>query len=230
MTDTAHSNHIECIQKIIRGRASVRAFRPDPVPDHIIREIFELAQWSPSNCNTQPWTVYVLGGAIRKRLTDTLIAAAVDGHKPDIPYNLHFYPSHFKKRQLDHVICQYKALGISREDKTARLEWMRANLSSFGAPHVALLYMPRFGNAREAGDIGIYAQTLMLALSAYGLGSCAQTMLGLFAVPIREMLNIPNDLKLMFGIAFGYEDKTSTASRLTQSRAPLDISVKMLGC
>ena len=44
---------IECIVT----RASVRKFRPDPVPDEEIREIVRAAQWTPSYKNSQLWQV-----------------------------------------------------------------------------------------------------------------------------------------------------------------------------
>ena len=39
----------------VKGRRSIRRFKPDPVPDTLIREILERALWSPSWANTQPW-------------------------------------------------------------------------------------------------------------------------------------------------------------------------------
>lgn len=40
----------------------------------------------------------------------------------------------------------------------------------YGAPHVALLFMPSFGdNVRVGGDMGIYGQTFWLSLTAHCL-------------------------------------------------------------
>ena len=39
----------------VRSRRSVRGYLPDPVPAALLQQIFELAQWAPSNCNVQPW-------------------------------------------------------------------------------------------------------------------------------------------------------------------------------
>ena len=46
----------------IRQRRSVRGFLPDEVPREVLREVFELAQWTPSNCNVQPWIPHVVSG------------------------------------------------------------------------------------------------------------------------------------------------------------------------
>lgn len=86
--------------------------------------------------------------------------------------------------------------------------------------------MPAPFDTREAADIGMYAQTLMLALTARGIASCAQGALGLFPEIIREQLGIPQNYKLLFGISFGYEDRSVKANEARVGRAPLDDSVR----
>ena len=46
----------------VKRRISARAFRPDPVPGEVLREILELAHQAPSGGNLQPWRVYALTG------------------------------------------------------------------------------------------------------------------------------------------------------------------------
>ena len=46
----------------IKGRRSIRKFKPQNVPKTVITEILEEARWSPSWGNTQPWDLYVLTG------------------------------------------------------------------------------------------------------------------------------------------------------------------------
>ena len=42
-------------EDVVRGRRSIRGFKPDPVPQKILEEVIELATRSPSSMNTQPW-------------------------------------------------------------------------------------------------------------------------------------------------------------------------------
>ncbi len=42
---------IDCI----KNRMSIRGFKADPVPQNVLKEVIETAQWSPSYKNTQPW-------------------------------------------------------------------------------------------------------------------------------------------------------------------------------
>ncbi len=38
----------EALFSLIRGRRSIRRFKPDPVPEDTIRRVIEVACWSPS--------------------------------------------------------------------------------------------------------------------------------------------------------------------------------------
>ena len=49
---------------IINQRKSVRTFLSKPVPKSILSDVFELSLRAPSNCNTQPWQVYVSSGNV----------------------------------------------------------------------------------------------------------------------------------------------------------------------
>ena len=56
------------LSEAIRQRRSVRGYLATPVPEATLQAVFELAQWAPSNCNVQPWQVYVASGATRDQL------------------------------------------------------------------------------------------------------------------------------------------------------------------
>lgn len=47
------------VHELIRERWSPRAFADKPVPQDVLRSIFEAARWAPSSNNEQPWTYFV---------------------------------------------------------------------------------------------------------------------------------------------------------------------------
>jgi nitroreductase len=207
---------------VVHNRRSVRAFLDRPVPQALIEQIFTLAQQAPSNCNTQPWQTWVVSGAKRDRLAARIKECAARNELSlDIPYLSQHYSEQHKARMYDAAAQLYGALGIARGDKAARQQAFARNFDFFGAPHVALLFLPAWANEREAGDTGMYAQTLMLALTAHGLASCPQTALGMFSNPIKEELGIGAELKLFFGISFGYEDAQQPINNCRVGRAEL---------
>lgn len=58
--------------RTMRRVRSVRSFRPDPVSEEALTEILEVARWTGSGSNHQPWTFVV----VRERATLSAIAAA----------------------------------------------------------------------------------------------------------------------------------------------------------
>lgn len=49
------------LETAIRSRRTHKAFAPDPVPDDVLDELFELARWVPNHRLTNPWRFRVLG-------------------------------------------------------------------------------------------------------------------------------------------------------------------------
>src|SRR5216684_2118216 len=47
------------VHELIRERWSPRAFADRPVPQNVLRSIFEAARWAPSSSNEQPWAYLV---------------------------------------------------------------------------------------------------------------------------------------------------------------------------
>lgn len=218
---------IKNFHDVIRARHSVRSFLPKPVPEPVLRSVLEDAQHSPSNCNTQPWEIHIVSGAKRDALSRALLAADEQGRlTPDFSFSTSDFHGVYKERSSAQGAAYYQALGISREAYDERRTASLRNLEFFNAPHAALLFMPVMGdNVRVAGDIGMYAQTLLLSLTAHGLGGIPQTMLGFYADTIREVLGIDPSLKMLFGISFGYPDESSPANSYRIAKAPIEESV-----
>ena len=95
------------------------------------------------------------------------------------------------------------------------------NLEFFDAPHVVFIFMPEWCDIREACDVGMYAQNLMLTMQAHGIASCPQTILGYDADSVRQELGIDSTMKLLFGISFGYEDPALPENQILPERAEL---------
>lgn len=212
--------------EIVESRRSVRAFTPQVASDALLEEIFTQAQRAPSNCNTQPWFTAVVTGERCRALAAKVATAMSQGQMSmDFPYS-GIYEGVYKERQRDAANQLYSAQNIAREDKVRRNEAFMSNFDFFGAPHVAFLFLPEEFGLREAADLGMYAQTLMLSLTAHGLASCPQTALSFMADLVRAELDIPATNKLLFGISFGYEDTAHPANACRVERAPLELATK----
>jgi hypothetical protein len=205
--------------EIVTARRSLRAFLPEPADQATLDSIFRIAQRAPSNCNTQPWMTHVVSGAKLERLRSEMPDRFMSGDfTMDFPYD-GVYEGVYKERQHAAAQALYDACAIKREEKDKRhLQFMR-NFTFFDAPHVAFLFLPEPFGLREAADLGMYAQTLMLAFTAHGMGSCPQTALSFQADYVREQLAVDASNKLIFGISFGYPAVDDPANQCVTDRA-----------
>ena len=214
------ANPTQVFLDVVSRRRSMRDFKSDPVPREIIESVFGAAQRAPSNCNTQPWFVHVVTGETLEQLRQDLPAKFAAGEIAlDFPYDGQ-YEGVYKERQYASATALYDSLGIARDQKAERNAWFMRNFSFFDAPAVAFFTLPTGFGLREACDLGMFAQTVMLGLTAHGLGSCPQTALAFLANVIRPALSLGDHEQLMFGMSFGYPTDTAV-NEVTTERASL---------
>ena len=213
--------------ELLQQRYSVRAFTKEPVSEDVLQEVFSLAQQSPSNCNVQPWQTYVVSGAQKDALKNALVNTVMKQQPPNPEFNWKVgYEGKHRERQFGSANALYSAMDIAREDKMKRNMAMLRNWAFFDAPHAAFFAMDKYLDIMGAVDIGIYAQTLAMLLQERGIACCMQGALGQFPEPVKEMLNIPEEQGILFGMSFGYEDKTAAANTARTERSELSEAVQ----
>ena len=80
------------------------------------------------------------------------------------------------------------------------------NFDFFGAPLAGIVSMHRDLGPADAVSVGMYLQTLMLALTARGLGTCVEVSVAGYPDVVRTELSIPPELTIICGLAIGYTD------------------------
>jgi len=215
------------IADILEHRSSVRAFTNKAVPQETINKIFSQAQNSISNCNVQPWQSMVVSGDCKDKLKKALVSEIMAGKQPQPDFDwLPKYQGIHRERQFGSANALYGAMGIERSDKQARQASMLRNWQFFDAPHAVFFCMEKYLGIMGAVDMGIYAQTLSLLMQESGISSCMQGALGQFPHPVRELLEIPEDMGILFGMSFGYADEKASANQAKTERATVGQSVK----
>jgi len=212
------------IFQAVTTRRSIRRFKPDSVPEPLLREILEAARWSPSWGNTQPWEVSVVTGAAldrfqkanRQRLLDGVIA------DPDTPMP-EAWPEPLKQRYGDVGKQVLTALEIPREDKEARIRYAGDMFALFNAPSLLLFCVDK-AIPREYAmlDTGAIMQTVCLLAHARGLGSCILAASVRYPALIREIIPIPETKAVIIGVALGFPDNEAPVNQFTRGRANLD--------
>ncbi|QCF26139.1 nitroreductase [Hydrocarboniclastica marina] len=210
----------------ISARRSVRGFHPDPVPQDTLDQIFALAQKAPSNCNTQPWQTFVASGRLKDQLRDQFVERARAGTPANSDFQyVERFEGQYRKRQVACAVALYDEMGISRDDKPGRMRAALRNFELFDAPHIAFLAMDRSFGETIALDVGMYAQTLMLAMTAFGVSSCAMGSMRNYPDLVRSAFDIDGSVGILLGISFGYEDPEVAANRTRTTREELENTV-----
>lgn len=214
----------------IKERRSIRKFKNQDVPKSLITEVLDEARWSPSWGNTQPWDLYVLTGTTLAKFKEmnlrlTLAGAAVAS---DVPM-LEKWPDAMKARygELGKVVLSVQ--GIKREDKESRDQYYKNMVSAFDAPCLILACISRDNLVEyQMLDIGLITQTICLAAYGKGLGTCFLAATARYSAEIRKIAAIPDDKKIVVGIALGYPDPTFPLNNFERNRAKLDEFVHWL--
>jgi nitroreductase len=211
------------LDETIRLRQSTRMFLSDPVPRHLVEEAVALAMCAPSNSNVQPWHVVFASGAVRDRLVAAMLAEA-RAKPPNVP-QLPESHAHLR-RELGALV--YGAMGIARHDTEARQNAVLRNWEFFRAPLGGIVCMHRDFGLVDSMGVGMFLQTLLLALTARGLGTCVQVSIAGYPEIVREQLDIPEELIILCGLAVGYSDMDFAGNNLRVGRDAVDKHVTFL--
>ncbi|HLY05227.1 MAG TPA: nitroreductase [Rhizomicrobium sp.] len=220
------------VSEAIATRRSVRAFLDTAVPEAVLHRVIARAARAPSGGNLQPWRIYVLTGAPLTGLKARMRKRLATDPSPD-PCEYAIYPENlwepYRTRRYRVGEMMYALLGISREQREARIARFRANYDFFGAPVGLFCYIDRRMGPPQWSDLGMYLQNVMLLLREEGLDSCPQESWSTYNRVVADVLSPPPELMLFCGMAIGFADATAPVSRLSAERMAPDEFATFLG-
>jgi nitroreductase len=172
---------------------AIRYFRPEPVPDELLRKVIEAGTRAPNGTNQQRWAFMVVRDeGLRQKIGDH-VARAI-GEEPAF------------QARVD--------AGIASDDRSTRLmmsggKHLAANLASAPAlifpcvvgPHPEGMDRMLFGSS-----IYLAAQNIMLAARAKGLGTVMTIFQLRMIAELREWLGIPENVTPVALIPIGWPD------------------------
>jgi len=192
----------------IKTRRSIRAFKPKPITQGVMKKILQAVSNSPSYTNTQPWEVVVVRGKKKNELSRKLLelAKAKAPTSPDLPMPKGWPPA-LEERSREHGARRLSKLGVARDDEEGREKLRLMNFEFYGAPCVVLLFIDGSLGEWSIFDMGLFAQNLILAAHSLGVESCLQASVTSYAPEIKKFLDIPESKKLVICISLGYPDE-----------------------
>jgi len=218
----------------LNNRSSKRAYLPKPVEKEIQEKILEAASMTPSGANMQPWKVIAISNQdTLKKIGDAVIAKMDEGIMND--QFIQYYPvkwvNPYKKRRIVTGAGLYKLMEVDRKDNDTRIEMWKDNFRWFGAQTVFFVFTDKANIDEAQGvllDCGAYMQSIMLAAGEFGIDSCPQGSTTEFGKVIADVLDVPDNLALLYSVVLGYADNSSKINSYQPARVSLDETVTFI--
>lgn len=184
---------------LVRKRRSIRAFKPDPVPDEYIQKILEAARWAMSGANGQPWEfIVVTDKALREKIVEicgqgqkerwVIEQSRVEdlrhpgwkaSVKPGVPG--------WKDAPVMIIVCG--------DLRTYQASAMPVNFLTDSDGGFGAVFIKNMANATH---------NLHLAAAALGLGSQWFTLNMPMSVHLRKLLDVPDEIDMHTLVNIGY--------------------------
>jgi nitroreductase len=191
-----------------------------------LEEILRVAARAPSGTNTQPWQVYVLTGAAKKRLSDRISAVYEDpaelaGQQEEYAYYPTQWVSPYIDRRRKIGWDLYGLLGITKTDKARMHQQNGRNYQFFDAPVGLIFTIDRVMQQGSWLDYGMFLQNIMVAARGRGLHTCPQAAFTQFHRIITKELALKPEQMVVCGMSLGYADPAAVENSLVTERAPV---------
>jgi FMN reductase (NADPH) len=179
--------------ELLKSRRSIRAYKPDPIPDEYIQKIIEAARWAPSGGNSQPWEFMVIKKKeLKDRIADLFIKSLDSVREAELTRE--------KEMRVPALVGETKGPGFKNAPVLILL---------CGDPRVneafPLVVFQKYGHEVFISNLASAFLCMQLAAKALGLGSQWVSAAGSFMEDdLKELLNIPKGVKIYDMMAVGY--------------------------
>ena len=225
-------NEEQTFAEVVLGRKSIRGYLDKPVPRALIEDVLTLAMRSPTSMNTQPWHFHVITGEpldrIRKGNTENILAGVPDSR--EFRRGEPFTGVH-RDRQVEVAVQLFTEMGIARDDKDKRQDWVLRGFRQFDAPVCVIITYDKelSGSDDTPFDCGAVTTALVNAAWSKGLG-CVINSQGIMQSPVvREHAGIPDDQVIMKAVAMGWPDPDFPANRVYSNRKSVNEAARFVG-
>ena len=164
------------------SQRAIREFKPDPVPDELVRRLIEAATKAPSGSNRQDWRFLVIRDSETKRKIGEYYNQARSSR-----YGAGAPPSNVPAR------------------RRAASDYMAEHLQD--VPVLILACIQHNGgptNMSRGGSIYPAVQNILLAARGLGLGSVITSLHKRYENEIKELLGIPEDVETAALLPIGF--------------------------
>jgi FMN reductase (NADPH) len=179
--------------ELLKSRRSIRAYKPDLIPDEYIQKIIEAARWAPSGGNSQPWEFIVIKKKeLKDKIADLFIKSIALLREAELTRE--------KEMRIPALVGEMTGPGFKNAPVLILL---------CGDPRVneafPLVVFQKFGHEVFISNLASAFLCMQLAAKALGLGSQWVSAAGNFMEDdLKELLSIPKGVKIYDMMAVGY--------------------------
>ena len=211
--------------EVIKGRRSTRGFLKKKVTQKVLNEVIELALRAPSSMNTQPWHLHIVTGDVLDNIRKENTKRNIEGVPPsrEIRSPLGYEGKH-RDRQIEIAIQLFQQMGIERDDKEGRQDWVLRGFRQFDAPVAIIVTFDKELKEDDISkfDCGALVNGLVNAGWSKGLGAVINSQ-GIMQSPVvRQYAKIPDDQVIMICVAMGYPDESFPANKVVSKRRSVE--------
>jgi nitroreductase len=215
------------VDAAIQSRFSARAYLPREVDKEVLEDLLQVAGRAPSGTNTQPWNVYVLQGARKDQLIQSVCQAhdalaANPALAADYAEAYDYYPSEwvspYIERRRECGFGLYGVLGIAKGEKEKMHMQHQQNYRFFGAPVGLVFTIDRIMGRGSLLDYGMFLQSVMVAARARGLHTCPQAAWNSFSKIIMPHVGAGENEMLVCSMSLGYADEAALVNTFQTTR------------
>jgi nitroreductase len=212
--------------KAIRERRSARAFWPVKVPREKVEEILGLTINAPSANNLQPWEFVVVMDEEKERLSRRLLKAYKEKQISCGSGAVKPLPEAIRRRGVNTL----EAMKPYAEKIGASVDGFinEGSCDFYGAPVAIIICLDDCFSSRQMVDVGTAVGYMVLAAQSSGLATCPIGLIADYADEIKELLNIPENKRVVIGVALGYPDRQNPMGQFRSSRASLSELVRWI--
>jgi nitroreductase len=179
--------------ELLKSRRSIRAYKPDPIPDEYIQKIIEAARWAPSGGNSQPWEFIVIKKKeLKDRIADLFIKSVASLREAELTRE--------KEMRIPALVGEMMGPGFKNAPVLILL---------CGDPRLneafPLVVFQKLGHEVFISNLASAFLCMQLAAKSLGLGSQWVSAAGNFMEDdLKELLSIPKRIKIYDMMAVGY--------------------------